>query len=71
MVAVSTLSGLGALPFLFALVDPARGLSLRVNPDGGNSSSPLLYGFMFEVRIYTQLVYVLSVNEQIGHQLLR
>ncbi|KAE8145187.1 Arabinosidase A [Aspergillus avenaceus] len=48
MVAFSTLSGLGALPLLFSLIQHVHGVSLEVSTDGGNSSSPLLYGFMFE-----------------------
>lgn len=49
MVAFSTLSGLGALPLLLSLAQQASGVSLEVSKDGGNSSSSLLYGFMFEV----------------------
>ena len=49
MVAFSTLSGLSALPFLFSLVQHAYGVSLEVSTEKGNSSSPILYGFMFEV----------------------
>ncbi|KAK1146811.1 hypothetical protein N8T08_002572 [Aspergillus melleus] len=48
MVAFSTLSGLGALSFLLPLAQQASGLSLEVSKNGGNSSSSLLYGFMFE-----------------------
>ena len=49
MVAFSTLSGLGALSMLFSLIQHVQGVSLQVSTEGGNSSSPLLYGFMFEV----------------------
>ncbi|OGM40793.1 alpha-N-arabinofuranosidase A [Aspergillus bombycis] len=48
MVAFSTLSGLSALPFLFSLVQNVYGVSLEVSTEKGNSSSPILYGFMFE-----------------------
>ncbi|KAE8387391.1 Arabinosidase A [Aspergillus alliaceus] len=48
MVVFSTLSGLSALPVLFFLVQYAHGVSLEISTEGGNSSSPLLYGFMFE-----------------------
>ncbi|KAE8416094.1 Arabinosidase A [Aspergillus pseudocaelatus] len=48
MVAFSTLSGLSALPFLFSLVQHTYGVSLEVSTEKGNSSSPILYGFMFE-----------------------
>ena len=49
MVAFSTISGLSALPFLFSLVRNVYGVSLEVSIEKGNSSSPILYGFMFEV----------------------
>lgn len=52
MVAFSTLSGLSALSLLFSLVQKVHGVSLEVSTEGGNSSSPLLYGFMFEVGSY-------------------
>ncbi|PYH88482.1 Arabinosidase A [Aspergillus ellipticus CBS 707.79] len=48
MVALSTLSGIGALPLLLPLIHQAQGISLTVSTEGGNSSSPLLYGFIFE-----------------------
>ncbi|EAU36156.1 alpha-N-arabinofuranosidase A precursor [Aspergillus terreus NIH2624] len=48
MVAFSTISGLGALSLLFSIIESVDGVSLKVSTDGGNSSSPLLYGFMFE-----------------------
>ncbi|KAI9929767.1 hypothetical protein ASPWEDRAFT_155983 [Aspergillus wentii DTO 134E9] len=48
MVAFSTLSGLNALLMLFSLIGSANAVSLKVSTDGGNSSSPLLYGFMIE-----------------------
>ncbi|PYI01093.1 Arabinosidase A [Aspergillus sclerotiicarbonarius CBS 121057] len=48
MVAFSTLSGISALPLLLSLVQHAHGISLEVSTEGGNSSSSLLYGFMFE-----------------------
>jgi hypothetical protein len=49
MVAFSILSGLSALPLLLSFVQHAHGVSLEVSTEGGNSSSPILYGFMFEV----------------------
>ncbi|ODM17091.1 putative alpha-N-arabinofuranosidase A [Aspergillus cristatus] len=48
MVAFSTLSGLSAFSLLFSLIQHVHGVSLEVSTEGGNSSSPLLYGFMFE-----------------------
>ncbi|KAL4891408.1 Arabinosidase A [Aspergillus ambiguus] len=48
MVAFSRLSGLSALPLLLSLIQSANGVTLEVSTNGGNSSSPLLYGFMFE-----------------------
>ncbi|RAL04416.1 Arabinosidase A [Aspergillus ibericus CBS 121593] len=48
MVAFSTLSGISAVPLLLSLVQHAHGISLEVSTEGGNSSSSLLYGFMFE-----------------------
>ncbi|KAE8349232.1 Arabinosidase A [Aspergillus coremiiformis] len=48
MVAFSALSGLSALPLLFSLAQCVYGVSLDVSTEGGNSSSPILYGFMFE-----------------------
>ena len=56
MVAFSALSGLGAFPFLLSLAQHASAVSLQVSKDGGNSSSPLLYGFMFEVRLRFPIV---------------
>jgi len=52
MVAFSTLSGLSAFSLLFSLIQHVHGVSLEVSTEGGNSSSPLLYGFMFEVGSY-------------------
>ncbi|KAF7596536.1 hypothetical protein BBP40_001410 [Aspergillus hancockii] len=48
MVAFSTLSGFIVLPLLFSLIQNVYGVSLEVSTEGGNSSSPILYGFMFE-----------------------
>ncbi|OJZ92932.1 glycoside hydrolase family 51 protein [Aspergillus luchuensis CBS 106.47] len=48
MVAFSALSGVSALSLLLSLVQHAHGVSLKVSTQGGNSSSPILYGFMFE-----------------------
>lgn len=48
-----------AVASLFAgLFVKAQGISLQVSENGGNASSPLLYGFMFEVihRVPTPLV---------------
>lgn len=49
MVAFSALSGVSAVSLLLSLVQNAHGISLKVSTQGGNSSSPILYGFMFEV----------------------
>lgn len=49
MVAFSALPGLGALVILSSVVQHVHGVSLKVSAEGGNSSSSLLYGFMFEV----------------------
>lgn len=46
---MSSIAGLLGLCALGVLTQGARSISLTVNPDGGNVSSPLLYGFMFEV----------------------
>ncbi|PYI15696.1 Arabinosidase A [Aspergillus violaceofuscus CBS 115571] len=48
MVVFSGLRGIAALSLFFSLVQQACSLSLVVNKAGGNASSPLLYGFMFE-----------------------
>ncbi|KAJ5733607.1 Arabinosidase A [Penicillium malachiteum] len=40
--------GLGALSICCALFQTVQGISLQVNKSGGNASSPLMYGFMFE-----------------------
>lgn len=49
MVASSILSGLGGLSLFFPLIQQIDAVSLQVSSDGGNASSPILYGFMFEV----------------------
>ena len=46
---LSLKSGLGALSLCGALFQTAQGVSLEVNKNGGNDSSSLMYGFMFEV----------------------
>ena len=38
-----------ALIAILAAFSLAEGLTITVSSDGGNASSPLLYGFMFEV----------------------
>ncbi|OJJ98875.1 hypothetical protein ASPACDRAFT_1881644 [Aspergillus aculeatus ATCC 16872] len=48
MVRIKKSSGITALPLFLSLVQQACSLSLVVNKAGGNASSPLLYGFMFE-----------------------
>lgn len=50
---LSLKSGLGALSLCGALFQTAQGVSLEVNKNGGNDSSPLMYGFMFEVCVET------------------
>ncbi|KAJ6014800.1 Arabinosidase A [Penicillium herquei] len=40
--------GLSALSICCALFQTAQGISLQVDKSGGNASSPLMYGFMFE-----------------------
>ncbi|KAJ5621443.1 Arabinosidase A [Penicillium herquei] len=40
--------GLSALSICCALFQSVQGISLQVNKSGGNASSPLMYGFMFE-----------------------
>ncbi|KAJ5111611.1 hypothetical protein N7532_002146 [Penicillium argentinense] len=40
--------GVGILLLCFAFFQAAQGISLQVQSDGGNASSPILYGFMFE-----------------------
>lgn len=42
-------AGLGALSLASSLIQTASGVSLQVQTSGGNTSSPLLYGLMFEV----------------------
>lgn len=46
---LSLKTGLGALSVFSSLMQSANGVSLEVKTNGGNSSSPLLYGLMFEV----------------------
>ncbi|KAJ5106074.1 hypothetical protein NUU61_003421 [Penicillium alfredii] len=46
--ALDLTSGLATLSLLCGLFGSAKGVSLEVSTEGGNSSSPLLYGFMFE-----------------------
>lgn len=67
MVAFSTISGLGALSLLFSIIESVDGVSLKVSTDGGNSSSPLLYGFMFEVSRHTAAQSRPFTNSGIGH----
>lgn len=43
--------GLGALALCSGIFQTAQGISLEVSTSGGNASSPLMYGFMFEVRV--------------------
>ncbi|KAL4917688.1 glycoside hydrolase superfamily [Aspergillus aurantiobrunneus] len=40
--------GLGQLVFVSSLLSGACGINLDISTEGGNASSPLLYGFMFE-----------------------
>ncbi|KAJ5909428.1 Arabinosidase A [Penicillium tannophilum] len=40
--------GLGALALCSGLFQTVQGISLEVSTSGGNASSPLMYGFMFE-----------------------
>lgn len=56
MLAASSLAALmGSSPLLVvslaALAAKVEAITLTVSPTGGNASSPLLYGIMFEVRI--------------------
>ncbi|KAL2826111.1 glycoside hydrolase superfamily [Aspergillus cavernicola] len=44
----SRLCSLGKLAIVLSLLSGACGINLSVSSDGGNASSPLLYGFMFE-----------------------
>lgn len=68
MVVFSSLFGIGAL-LLPSFIQQVNGVSLQVSTDGGNASSPLLYGFMFEVCTMPvrtgPLIYVLT--SEIGH----
>lgn len=47
--------GVSALMVVYFLVQQGYGLSLQVSTEGGNASSALLYGFMFEVCILQSL----------------
>lgn len=63
------LSGLLAVSRLLQGVD---GISLSVSKDGGNASSPILYGFMFEVYGHViPFIVFRFIKKFIGYQPLR
>jgi hypothetical protein len=60
------LHGIAALFVLLTFTDATN---LTVSATGGNASSPLLYGLMFEVRCH--LAYYLPLLIALGYQQLR
>jgi alpha-N-arabinofuranosidase len=47
-----------ALGSFSALLGVAQAVTLNVGTSGGNASSPLLYGLLFEVYMYSSTVFM-------------
>jgi alpha-N-arabinofuranosidase len=55
-----------SLSTLFSIVPIARALTLNVASGGGNASSPILYGILFEVGLYISVEGMLRTNRSRG-----